>query len=200
MKLLLLRCPQCAQPLAPNQQAVVVMVCPNCASAVTIGDQGLSLVAAHYVAAEKQKASETADRWPFWLFSGQVLLDKRETQGGDRSAGKKAKEFWNVPRRFCLPAWELEWAEAKRLGIELLGHQPVLHTIPRPEDGRFRAATVAAEDAEKLIRLLVLSLEAARGDLLQDISFRLQLKTPELWAIPAKLTNSGWRLQVEIRD
>jgi hypothetical protein len=200
MKFLLLRCPHCAQPLAPNQQAVVVMVCPNCGSAVAIGDQGLSLVEARYVAAAKQKADEAADRWPFWLFSGQVLLDKRETQGGDRSSGKRAKEFWSETRRFYLPAWELDWAEAKRLGIELLGHQPVLRTIPRPEDGRFRAATIAAEDAEKLIRLLVLSLEAARGDLLQDISFRLQLNAPELWAIPAKLTNSGWQLQAESGD
>jgi predicted RNA-binding Zn-ribbon protein involved in translation (DUF1610 family) len=194
MKLLLLRCPQCAQPLAPNQQAVVVMACPNCGSAVSIREQGLSLLEARYAATPES----SADRWPFWLFSGQVLLDKRETQGGKRSAAKEAQQFWAVPRRFYLPAWELEWKDTKKLGLELLQQQPAFRAVERPGDGRFRAATVEAGDAEKLIRLLVLAMEAARGDWLEDVSFRLQLNAPELWAIPAKLTNSGWELKAEV--
>jgi predicted RNA-binding Zn-ribbon protein involved in translation (DUF1610 family) len=194
MKLLLLRCLQCAQPLTPDQQAVVVMACPNCGSAIAIREQGLSLLEARYAATREQQA----DRWPFWLFSGQVLLDKRETHGGKRSAAKDAQQFWGVPRRFYLPAWELEWQDIKKLGIELLQQQPAFRAIERPGDGRFRAATVEAGDAEKLIRLLVLTLEAARGDWLEDISFRLQLNAPELWAIPARLSNSGWELRAEV--
>lgn len=195
MKLLLLRCPQCGQPLAPEQQAVVVMGCPNCGAAVAIDEQGLSLVEVRYA------ASTATDRWPFWLFNGQVLLDKRETQGGKRSATKDAQKFWSVPRRFYLPAWELNWQEAKKWALQLLEEQPVLRAIARPNDGRFREATVAAADAEKLIRLLVLTMEAARGDWLEDISFRLQLDPPELWAIPARLTNRGWRMETgRLRD
>lgn len=192
MKLLLLRCPQCGQSLAPEQQAVVVMGCPNCGAAVAIDEQGLSLVEVRYA------VSEATDRWPFWLFSGQVLLDSRETQGGKRSATKEAQQFWGVPRRFYLPAWELDWQEAKKWGIDLLKEQPVFQAMSRPIDGRFRAATVPAADADKLIRLLVLTMEAARGDWLEHISFRLQLEPPELWAIPARLTNRGWRM--EARD
>jgi hypothetical protein len=170
------------------------MVCANCGAAVSIREQGLSLLDVYYVASSEEKA----DRWPFWRFPGQVWLDKRETQGGDRSGAKHAKEFWSTPRQFYLPAWELEWKEAKRLGMELLAEQPRFQTTDMVGDGRFRSATVAPEDAEKLLRLVVLSIEAARGDWLEDISFRLQLDAAELWAIPARLTNSGWRLQAKV--
>ena len=77
MKLLALRCPRCNHALTPGNDDVVVQ-CPNCQAAVGIGDGGLQLLAAQYVA-----PTQTPETWlPFWVYRGQVTFQSRRIQGG----------------------------------------------------------------------------------------------------------------------
>lgn len=190
MKLLALRCPECARSLAPVPDGVVV-ACENCAVAVHIDERGLATLAARYAAPRQ----EGATHWlPFWIFYGRVHLAQRDTQGGSRRAGKTAERFWQAPHHLYVPAWDLPLPEARALGSDLVQKQPLYQAIPRPAEVHFTPATVTAEDALKLLEFIVLTIEARRKDWLKNLRFRLEVDEPEFWLIPAQKKRGTWQL------
>lgn len=190
MKLLALRCPSCTQPLTAENDDVVVL-CGNCGTAVSLNEGGLKPIDLQFAAAASQKVSA----WlPFWIYEGRITLQKRESQSGDQS--KQAAQFWQNPRRFYVPAWELAVRDAREMGSTLLTQQPTLQAAPRPPEARFTPATVAAEDGRKLIEFIVLTIEAGRSDWLKDLKFTLETGPAALWAIPAEGENGRWKLLV----
>lgn len=192
MKLLLLRCPQCAQALAPGQTDVVVQ-CPNCHSAVAIDEGGLRLLPVQYVT-PIQPRPET---WlPFWVYRGQVTIQSRRTQGG-RSAEKEAREFWEKPRRIYIPAWSCELAEARALARNLLEKQPLLMAVSPPEGATFAAVALQPEDGRKLLELVIVSVEAGRRDYMESLSYDLRLDNEVLWLLPARRDRDGWSLLIQ---
>lgn len=193
MKLLLLRCPRCAHALAPGER-VVVMMCPNCRSAVSIDEGGLALVDGLYAAPRNASATH----WlPFWITEGRVAIAARETQGGSRSAAKDADAFWREPRRFYIPALAMELAQATELMRGLLERQPRFETVEQPVDAAFEPAVVAVEDARKLVELVVVSIEARRKDHMKRLDFALTTGQQELWLLPARKQDDDWQLQAE---
>jgi hypothetical protein len=189
MKLLALRCPLCAQPLAAEHDDVVVG-CANCYAAVRIDEGGLAPVEVHYAAPRAGHASH----WlPFWLFHGRIYLDSRQTQDSNKSAQKSAEKWWQEPRRFYVPAWDLPLHEAREIGGSLVEQQPVYQVAPRPAKTLFQAATVLPEDALKLLEFIILTIEARRADWLKELRFRVVVGEPTLWALPAQSKNKEWR-------
>jgi hypothetical protein len=192
MKLLLLRCPKCAHPLAPGQNDQVVQ-CPNCRGAVSISESGIRTQPARYVA---PAVAEPPAWLPFWVYQGQVTIKERKTQGG-RSAEQEARTFWANPRRLFVPAWESELAEARELAQRLLQEQPVLEAMDPPEGASFRPAVVTAEDARKLLELVIVSMEANRNDWMDSLDFDLKLESEVLYLFPGESKEDGWRLLIK---
>lgn len=191
MKLLLLRCPRCNQALTPGNDDVVVQ-CANCHAAVGIGDGGLQLLPAQYVA-----PTQTPETWlPFWVYRAKVTIESRRTQGG-RSAEQEAQAFWAQPRRVYIPAWACELADARDLITDLLEKQPFLSAVPPAEGAAFVPAAITTEDGRKLLELVIVTLEAERNDWMEHLKFDLRLDSEALWLLPARTDSDGWALLIK---
>ena len=196
MKLLLLRCPLCAEPLAPDTPEAVVFECPACQTAVSIDDTGLSTQTVQFVAPAPAEAEKVTDWLPFWLFEGQVHIDKRETQGRARAA--EVEHLWGEPRRLFVPAWTVDMHNARDIGSTLVQRQPVFVPVERPSTARMRTVTATAVDARKMLEFIIITIEAQRDDWLRSIEFRMELGNPTLYAIPTEAQQGRWHLVAQI--
>jgi hypothetical protein len=191
MKLLALRCPQCAHALAPHHDDVVVMGCPNCRTAVRVDVSGLNATEIQYAT----PAKEQIDAWlPFWLFNGQVHIERRTTQGSNRRARQQSEQLWGAPRCLYVPAWNLSMHDACEMGSHLVQQQPTFQAIPQPEGALVEEATMMPDDALKFLEFVVLTVEAQRKDWLKDIKFHIEADPPQLWAVPAQRSGNGWTI------
>ena len=195
MKLLALRCPTCAQALAPQNPEVVVLRCMNCETAVSIADTGLNTISLQFAAPAMKP--EQIDAWvPLWVFNGRVNIQSRQTQGRNSQAQQDSQQLWGYPRRLYVPAWELPTEEACQIGGDLVQRQPAFQsTEPPPARAALIEAVITAEDALKLLEFVVFNVEAARKDWLKELRFTIEATESQLWAIPALKDGSGWRLR-----
>lgn len=190
MKLLALRCPQCDTWLQP-QQLDMVLPCPTCRTAVFLQETGLTALPTTYAA----PLDGSATTWlPFWRFLGRVHIERREIQGGGGGSQREAADLWATPRHFFVPAWELPAHRAREMGSRLVNRQPTFQTIDQPEPPLFQPATLAPADAQKLLELIILTIEANRSDWLRNLQFRLELNSPDLWLLPARPQGNDWEL------
>jgi hypothetical protein len=180
MKLILLRCPNCARQLAPDNDDVVFM-CTNCFTSVSMDEGGLRATEVRF--ALPPKGDIRARQWmPFWVYESQVRVLKRETQG--RSDREASDLQWAKPLRMFVPAWEISMQVAQDVGSRLIQRQPVVKFVERPETAYMAPAVVTPEDALRLLEFIVLAIEARRRDWLKAIDFRIEAGEPELWAMP----------------
>jgi hypothetical protein len=197
MKLLLLRCPVCAEPLPAGNEAVV-LTCPHCVADVLLDEQsGVSTTAVSF----SQPANPTAQatHWlPFWVLLAQVQLDKRQTQGGNKSAAQDAERMWSVPRWLFTPAWALPVPQARQIGSELVLRQPAITPFAqRPAGARLTTAVLTPDSAQKFLNFIILTIEAERADWLKELKFQIIPSQPAtLWALPATQTGDQYKLLV----
>jgi hypothetical protein len=184
MKLIPLRCPNCNEPLKPDNDTVV-FGCTNCHTPVHISPDGPKKVAIRYAIWSKDK-SNTQIWVPFWVFEGQVQILRRDTQGGSRSSSKDSKKMWGVPRRLYVPAWDLSLHTAQEVGSKMTQRQPAMQFIEPPADRELVSASVTQADALNLLEFIVLAIEARRRDWLKDLKFKLNVGEPELWGLPSE--------------
>ena len=182
MKLILLRCPVCSVPLTPENDDVVV-ACTNCHNPIAIAVDGPVKMNVRF--ALPAGFREDVDRWvPFWVYEGLVKIQKRDTQGGSRSAKKDAEALWGGPRRLYVPAWDLSIETAQRVGSRLIQQQPQYQIITKPEEVQLVPAVVTPSDARKVLDFIIVAIEARRKDWLKDLAFELDVGQPEMWALP----------------
>ncbi|MCP4416202.1 MAG: hypothetical protein GY805_06250 [Chloroflexi bacterium] len=192
MKLMALRCPTCTQNLTPKSPEVVVVLCENCETAVTVDNAGLNTIDIKFAAA----AVEKFDTWlPLWLFNGRVHIHSRQTQGRNKKAQQASEQLWGHPRHLYVPAWDLPTKAASQIGGDLVQRQPTFQSIDPPQKTALVEAIVTPEDALKLLEFVIFNVEAARKDWLKDLQFSIEASAPQLWAIPAQIAGDGWRLQ-----
>lgn len=182
MKLILLRCPNCSEPLNPDNDDVVI-ACPNCLTPVAIAVNGPQEMTVRFVVPVNKAVS--GSRWfPFWVFEGHVHILRRETQGGSRSGRKESEKLWGSSRRLYVPAWELDLHNAQEVGSQLIQKQPDIQFVNHPENAQLISVTVTPTDARKLLEFVILAVEARRRDWLKDLEFDLEINDPELWGMP----------------
>ena len=186
MKLLLLRCPNCQRPLKANDHDLILL-CPACFTAVHIQDNGLVPVEIQY-ARPANSQGEAAGWRPFWVFTGQVKLNKREVQTKDgyfgNSSAAAAEQLWGQTRRLYVPAWEAPLRQVQEIGCRLIEAQPDYVTVARPSQPRLLPAVLSAEDAQKMLEFIVTAIEARRPDMLRDLKFNIKIESVALWALP----------------
>jgi hypothetical protein len=160
-----------------------VLACANCRQGVLIDENGPAKIDVRYMALGEVTAEHTEWRL-FWVFAGQVRLERRETQGGGRSGEQEARALWGEPRRLFVPAWELSMRAAQEYGSQLTAQQPALQPATPPEGFHLAPAVLTAADALAVADFIVLAIEARRKDWLKDLAFRLDVGAGQLWATP----------------
>ncbi len=176
MNLLLLRCPNCGNALTPGDDDLIV-ACSQCGTGVELADEGLRPIEVKYAATHAK-----VDIWrPWWVFTGQVEIMRRETQSGNQRA--EALQFWAQVKHFYIPAWELSLQAVRDEGLALLQRPLQLQAVSRPAGARLAPVVVSVSDARKLLEYLVLTVEAGRQDWLKDLQFTANVGLPELWAL-----------------
>lgn len=169
------------------------MQCPNCHGAVAIDETRLSLMAAQYAAPVRPNPQT----WlPFWVYRAKVTITGRTTQGG-RSAEKEAQAFWAQPRRVYIPAWQCELADARDITRNLIEKQPFLEGISPPVSATFVPAVLTADDARKLLELVIVSIEANRKDWIKSLDYDLRLDSEALWLFPAEADKNTWKFLIK---
>lgn len=180
MKLLALICPQCAEPLKPNNDDITT-VCPRCQQTYHLDTEGLKPLNIHFMSTSQTMAKE----WlPYWVFQGKVNITQRDTQGGGSKSAQEAEQLWGSTRLLYVPAWDLPMNRVQEIGGQLIQQQPGLKAITKPETFRMRPAIITADDARKMLEFIVLAIEARRADYLKNLSFQMQLGEAQLWALP----------------
>ncbi len=199
MKLLLLRCPICTEPLKPADQDVI-FPCASCHTPILLNEKGIQTAEIKYAAPRNNEVTE----WlPFWLAHGRVNITTRATQGTNRRALAASQAMWQQPRTIYIPAWDIPVPHARKLGQEFIESQHQL--IPRDtpltsaQNPLFTAANITPTDAFKLLELIVLTIEAERQDWLKSLEFTLDFPAPTLWIIPATKGRRGLKLLAQTR-
>lgn len=183
MKLLLLRCPNCQDPLHP-QDDDVVLPCTNCHMPILLNETGIHIAAVNYASIQSNASPDQLAWRPYWVTYGNVNITSRQTQGTNRQALQDSQDLWNPPRNFYIPAWEMPIAQVRQIGSQLIHQQPQLTAGDRPNGVQFPAANITAADALQLLEMIVLHIEAKRKDWLKDLKFTIEAPEPELWVIP----------------
>jgi hypothetical protein len=182
MKLIALRCPNCNHGLKPGNEDIL-LACPNCQIPVAIAVDGPKRVKVRFALPLKSEAN--VQEWvPFWVFEGRVKVTVRETQSGWRTKDKDSNRLWGSPRRFYVPAWDLNVHTAQEVGSRLVVSQPEFTTVNQPKQLNLVPAIVKPADARKLLEFIILAIEARRKDWLKEFAFNLEVGKPQLWALP----------------
>ena len=189
MKLLLLRCPVCQEPLKPADRDVYLS-CTNCHEIIQLDDRtGISQAAVNW--AMPTDTSRVTDWLPVWVTHGRVNITTRATQGTNNKALKESQAMWAHPRALYAPAWELPIPQSRKLGSHLIESQPNWVKGSRPADVVMTAANITPNDAHQLIQLIILTIEAERKDWMKSLAFNVEAPAPELWVVPAENTKRG---------
>ena len=175
IELVPLICCRCQTPV-PAETDEIAWVCANCGQGLLLSEtKGTQPLVVNYAAglmADKKGR-------PFWVATGQVNLQRRLYGAGDQSASAQA--FWQSPHRFMVPAFALPLQTLVDVGSNLLLQSPILNpgtTAP------FLPVTLATGDIQPMAEFIVMGIEAARKDNLKEMTFTLNLSSPELWIVP----------------
>lgn len=175
VRLVPLVCVQCRAPV-PASIDEVAWVCQLCGQGLLIDDrQGARALDVFFSAHLKHNQNGR----PFWLCSGQVAIQRRETYRGDES--RTARQFWAAPRPFYIPAWAASLDEVVSTGVYLLKNPP----DPQPGSAApFQPVVTPPVDLQALAEFMILSIEAERRDALKQVDFTVALQAPQLWVLP----------------
>jgi hypothetical protein len=188
VRLIALKCPQCSFAL-PAEPDEVAFACPQCGQVARLEGDGVVAQAAQWAT---PRAGATPERWlPFWAFPGRVQVTRRETQGFSLGGVLQGGEdpLWATARRLWVPAFALKLDHAQQWALSLTRAQPAFVAGPAPSGAPLHGCVVTLDAARRLAEFVVLSVEAARSDMLKDIAFQLPSEQPEFWLLPSDQHN-----------
>jgi hypothetical protein len=169
-------CYQC-QTAIPAGTDEVAWVCPQCGSGLLLSEEkGTSSLQVHF----SSSIPAGATGWPFWVTRGTVTLRQRLIFGGGDQGGQ-ARELWQVPRQFCIPAFTCTLDQMVEQGTRMLLQPPALQS---GSPAAFQSVVTHPEDVQVYAEFIVLGIEASRKDKLKNVDFSLSLEPPELWVLP----------------
>ena len=171
-----LQCLKC-QAALPAGLDEVAWVCPTCGQGLILDEEqpgGLDILEIHYAAGIPTGARGR----PFWVAQGEVRL-RRETYSGNQA--KQSAEFWQSPRLFLVPAYQIGLAELVEQGTQLVSNPPAL---AEGGSAAFRPVTLNREDLRPMAEFIVMGVEAARRDDLKTLHVQIRLGPAALWILP----------------
>jgi len=174
VQLIPLACVRCQVPVNARV-GEVAWVCQTCEQGLWMGEDGrLSAQEILFSSALNQGAQG----YPYWVVEGQAQL-QRQTYKGNQS--KEMEVFWQLPRLFFIPAYELPLQNVVETGARLLRQPPTLHA---GSPTAFAGVVVPPGDVRPLAEFILLGIEADRKDALRSLHFELTLAEARLWVLP----------------
>lgn len=171
-------CTRCQAALAARPDEVF-WVCQTCGQGLLLSDeQGLVPQVVHYGAGIAQNTPGK----PIWVFWGQAQLQRQTFNNlfGDKT--EEMVQFWQQPRWFFIPAYDLPLDQLVEVGVRLLRQPIALQEAASP--AAFLPVTIHPDDLRPLVEYLILAVEAERKDQLKTLTFSLKTSPPELWIMP----------------
>jgi hypothetical protein len=174
VELIPLTCLKCENPV-PAGPEEVAWACRRCGQGLVLNpEKGLEKLEIHYQAGLNPNGRGK----PFWVVQGQVTVE-RQTYSGNQAS--EAALFWSQPRLFFVPAYATPLENLIELGPQMLLKPFALQDGPRAD---FEPATLALNDLQPMVEVIVVAVEASRKDKLKGIQVMLQLSEPALWILP----------------
>lgn len=176
IELVPLVCIRCSSPLLAEPDEVA-WVCTQCGQGQLLDDEkGLVALDVKFSArlAPNQKGK------PFWVTMGQVTNLSRATYKSSSRTQEEAQAFWQVQRRFFIPAYATSLEDFLAQGTRLLTQPPELQDGPA---GSFEPVTFHPVDIQAAADFIVVAIEAGRTDRLKTVEFTLELQAPSLWIL-----------------
>lgn len=167
-------CLRCSSPLTA-QPDEVAWICQTCGQGLVLDEQaGLAALEFHFSAGILQGQAGS----PYWVAEGRASLQRTTYQGNQTD---EMLAFWQYPRHFFIPAYDLPINSVIETGAFMLRQPPNLQA---GTPGKFLAVTVPPGDVLPLAEFILLGVEANRKDALKELHFTLDLSAPELWVLP----------------
>jgi hypothetical protein len=190
IELIPLLCIKCQTPV-PAQAEEVAWVCARCGQGLILDEtKGLAPLELRYDTSLAARSSGTQQNKgkPFWVADGLVVVE-RQTYSGNKSS--EAQNFWNVPRRFYVPAYTCPLETLRSIGPQMLLKPPALQPLQIPPPGEvasrpysaFEPVTLLRSDVQALAEFIVVAIEAGRSDMLKQIQVKVKLTEPVLWIL-----------------
>ncbi len=173
--------------------SLIPLQCPICETSIAAGTrehawkcsqcgQGIQLSAERtlkeIIITYQQAALDNVIGYPYWVIEVDVRLE-RETLQGNRN--EEMNQFWQNPRKFFIPAFEMDLTDRLQRAVTLLKSPPLLISV---ESYDFRPVVMATQDLKAYVEFIVLQVEAERRDDLKHLAFDLQLSEAQLWVLP----------------
>ncbi len=175
VELVPLNCTRCGTPV-PAAPGEIAWACRECGRGLHLHEEeGLLPLEIQYH--QGVRPGETGS--PFWVAEGRVEV-ARDTYGWGSKDGE-ARDFWEQPRWFFIPAFTCEVDQLVSLGTMYLRRPRALDPGPPVP---FLPVTLSAEDVPPYAQFLVVAIEAERKDNIKEIDFKLMLGPRELWILP----------------
>jgi hypothetical protein len=175
IELVPLKCIQC-DTLIPADRDEVVWVCEVCGQGQHLVEEGLAPLQIQYA----QRILPEKLGQPFWVCDGQVQI-QRDVYPTQRPKTADAEDFWSIPRRFFIPAFEVPLEDVTRLGVQYLLEPSYLQ---EGKPVKFEPVTLSPADLPALVEFIVIAFEAERRDKVKSIQMKIELEDPELWILP----------------
>jgi hypothetical protein len=174
-----LLCVKCQAPI-PARPDEVAWVCPQCGQGLVLDPtpEGKTAACVQEIFFSSAIAQGSPGR-PYWVSSGMVNMTKRETYKGNES--RKAQEFWSTAHLFYIPGWAASIEDIVSSGVQLI-KTPIAMQSGSPTP--FLPVVTLPADMKALAEFMVMSIEAARHDMLKRLEFDLTLAPPQLWILP----------------
>jgi len=191
MKVAQVKCPRCGKASYSKTKDSLVL-CDGCRSIHTISPAG-PVVYEYEVAEFAKRADGKKVHIPFWrLFSRVTIFSENVTgawvqrlfEGGPDGAMRSGSMFLFVPAIELPPEIWKRWAQ------DLTTNPPQYRGLEKFEGERVPCA-ISEEDARKLADFLVLTFEAEKPGVLQDIRYELTVEHTKLVYLPFHLKDGG---------
>ena len=176
VQLIPLVCMRCNARI-PAGYEEVAWVCTQCGQGQQIiPGKGLAKLEVYYMAGLPPDLPGN----PYWILDGTVSINTRESFGSAAKQFEEARQFWEVSRRFFIPAHATTLEDFLSQATGLLLSPPILKPGLAVQ---FSPVTVPVEDAQPAAEFIVMAIEANRKDRLRNIDFSLILGLPSLWIL-----------------
>ncbi|MEW6308512.1 MAG: hypothetical protein AB1492_05645 [Bacillota bacterium] len=154
----------------------VAFLCKQCGVGCEAVDDELVQVPVEF-AVPKRDPGALACYLPVWVFAAQLKLS-RQSAGFSLFGGRNSGEY---DLKFYVPAFAGGLATLKQLGAGLTRKQPEYDTILRQQ---LAGIALRREDAKRVADYLLITIEAEKPDMLQGLTYSLELSQAKLLGIP----------------
>lgn len=194
MKVVQVRCPNCSTPIMSKQRDLLFH-CQQCGT-MHVRDGGISIV--EYEIADFAKGSPMEGRTyvPFWrLYAGFTILRMSSSGGSMYKLANwvKGGKGDSGDIFVFVPAPDFDPPTFKNLATTLTSNWPKYAT--RLDFGGVPClpAAVSKEEASKLANFVVITMEAEKPGVLQQLEYTLDVKDARIVYIPFNATPQGLR-------